>query len=82
MNLIELKQEFGQDIAFWGGGVDTQNIFGSGSPEQVREDVKQSIEALAPGGGFVFGTVHNTQPNVPPENFMAMWETLKEHGSY
>jgi len=42
----------------------------------------QSIEALAPGGGFVFGTVHNTQPNVPPENFMAMWETLQEHGSY
>jgi uroporphyrinogen decarboxylase len=82
MNLIELKQEFGQDIAFWGGGVDTQNIFGSGSPEQVREDVKQSIDALAPGGGFVFGTVHNTQPNVPPENFMSMWETLKEHGSY
>jgi uroporphyrinogen decarboxylase len=82
MDLSELKKDFGNDITFWGGGVDTQNIFSSGNPEQVKDDVKRSIDALAPGGGFVFGTVHNTQPNVPPENFMAMWETLQEHGGY
>jgi uroporphyrinogen decarboxylase len=82
MDLLELKREFGKDIVFWGGGVDTQRVFSAGTPEQVREDVRQSIEALAPGGGFIFGTVHNTQPNVPPENFMAMWETLQKHGAY
>lgn len=82
MDLFELKREFGKDIVFWGGGVDTQRVFSSGTPDQVRADVRQSIEALAPGGGFVFGTVHNTQPNVPPENFMAMWETLQKYGGY
>ena len=82
MDLFELKREFGEDVVFWGGGVDTQRAFPSGTPEEVREDVKESIDALAPGGGFVFATVHNTQADVPPENFMAMWETWREHGVY
>jgi len=82
MDLWELKHEFGRDVVFWGGGVDTQWVLNAGSPQEVREDVVRSLDALAPGGGFVFGTVHNTQADVPPENFMAMWETLQEYGVY
>lgn len=48
----------------------------------MKDDVKRRIEDLAPGGGFVFATVHNSQANVPPENIMAMWETLQEYGIY
>lgn len=82
MDFTELKKEYGEDLVFWGGGVDTQRIYGSSTPEQVREDVRRNIEALAPGGGFVFGTIHNTQPNVPPENIMAMWDTWRDFGRY
>jgi uroporphyrinogen decarboxylase len=82
MDPFELKKEFGRELVFWGGGVDTQNVFSTGAPQDVRDDVKRNIEALAPGGGFVFNTVHNTQADVPPENFMAMWETLQEYGVY
>jgi uroporphyrinogen decarboxylase len=82
MNPFDLKREFGKDLVFWGGGVDTQGIFTTGSPQKIRDHVKENIEALAPGGGFVFATVHNTQANVPPQNFMAMWETLQEYGIY
>lgn len=82
MDLPELKREFGEDLVFWGGGVDTQRVFSTGTPDEVRDDVRRSIDALAPGGGFVFATVHNTQANVPPENFVAMWETLQEAGVY
>jgi uroporphyrinogen decarboxylase len=82
MDSAELKQEFGSELSFWGGGVDTQRVFSTGTPQEVREDVKRRIEDLAPGGGFVFATVHNTQPNVPPENIMALWETLQEYGRY
>ncbi|MEW5959212.1 MAG: uroporphyrinogen decarboxylase family protein [Chloroflexota bacterium] len=82
MDLKELKQEFGRDLVFWGGGVDTQGVLGTGTPAEVKEDVKRNIEALAPGGGFVFATVHDIQANVPPENIMAMWEAWKTYGVY
>jgi uroporphyrinogen decarboxylase len=72
----QLKKDFGKDIVFWGGGVDTQHVLPSGSIREVVDDVKYNIDALAPGGGFVFNTVHNIQAEVPPENIMAMWETL------
>ena len=74
----QLKKDFGQDIVFWGGGVDTQHVLPSGSVQDVADDVKRNIEALAPGGGFVFSTVHNIQAEVPPENIMAMWKSMME----
>ncbi len=82
MDPIQLKKDFGSDIVFWGGGVDTQKVLPSGSIQEVKDNVKRNIDALAPGGGFVFSTVHNIQAEVPPENIMAMWETLEEFGKY
>jgi uroporphyrinogen decarboxylase len=82
MDTRELKQEFGRDVVFWGGGVDTQYILPRGTPQQVRDEVKRRLSDLMPGGGFVFGTVHNIQADVPPENFLAMWETIQEFGKY
>jgi uroporphyrinogen decarboxylase len=78
MDTKQLKKEFGRDIVFWGGGVDTQRILPRGTPQEVRDEVKRRIEDLAPGGGFVFNTVHNIQADVPPQNIIAMWETLTE----
>ena len=77
-----LKRDFGEDLCFWGGGVDTQGVLPHGSPEQVREDVRRNVEALAPGGGWVFNTVHNIQVDVPPENVLAMREALQAFGEY
>ena len=82
MDSAELKREYGRDLTFWGGGVDTQRVLGSGTPDQVREEVKRRVTDLMPGGGFVFTTVHNIQGNVPPENIVAMWETLQKYGVY
>ncbi len=82
MDLHALKEDFGRDVVFWGGGVDTQGVLGSATPEQVKEDVRRNIEALAPGGGYVFAAVHAIQANVPAENIMAMWEAWQEYGAY
>ena len=83
MDSAELKREYGKDLTFWGGGIDTQRVFDENhTPEEVREDVKRRIIDLMPGGGFVYAAVHNIQGNVPPENIMAMWETLQEYGTY
>ncbi len=77
-----LKRDFGRDIAFWGGGCDTQHVLSRGTPDEVREEVKRRIDDLAPGGGFVFAQVHNIQPEVPPENMVAMLEAAAEFGGY
>jgi uroporphyrinogen decarboxylase len=77
-----LKQDFGQDIVFWGGGVDTQSVLPFGTPQQVVDEVKRRIDDLAPGGGFVFAAVHNIQAFVPPENIVAAFDTALEYGKY
>lgn len=82
MDLKELKRDFGKDLTFWGGGVDTQSTLNNGTPEEVSDEVKRIIDILAPGGGFVFAPVHNIQDDVSPENFWAMWDTLLEYGKY
>ncbi len=78
MDTAALKREFGQDLVFWGGGVDTQHVLGNGTPDEVRAEVRRRVADLAPGGGFVFAAVHNIQPNVPPANILAMREALTE----
>lgn len=78
MEPAALKRDFGEVLSFWGGGVDTQSVLPGGSPQEVKDDVRRNLEALAPGGGYVFNPVHNIQPDVPPENILAMWEVLRE----
>lgn len=78
MEPYQLKRDFGSDIVFWGGGVDTQKILAYGTEKDVADDVKRNVDALAPGGGFVFAAVHNIQAEVHPENIMAMWKALNQ----
>jgi uroporphyrinogen decarboxylase len=78
MEPLALKRDFGKDIVFWGGGVDTQDTLPHGTPQQVKDHVRKNIDALAPSGGFVFNAVHNIQADVPPENVVAMVEALRE----
>ena len=82
MDPVDLKREFGRDLVFWGAGCDTQYVLPFGTPDEVRGEVRRRLETLMPGGGFVFTTVHNIQPEVPPENVMAMYETVWEFGRY
>lgn len=73
-----LKKEFGQDCTFWGGGVETVGTLNNGTPEQVREQILERLEIMSAGGGFVFNTVHNILPDVPPQNILAMFDAVKE----
>ena len=82
MDAFELKRRFGKNITFWGGGVDTHRILPFGTPEQVREDVRRRIKILAPGGGYVFASIHNMLGDVPPENILAAVDAAHEFGAY
>ncbi|HDS08492.1 MAG TPA: methyltransferase [Bacteroides sp.] len=78
MSPARLKKEFGKEIVFWGGGVDTQRTLPFGTPGEVYREVRENIEIFAPGGGYVFNTVHNIQSNVPVENILAMFRALDD----
>jgi len=73
-----LKKEFGQDCTFWGGGIETVGTLNAGTPQQVRDQVFERLEIFSKGGGFVFNTVHNILPDVPPQNIIAMYDAVKE----
>ena len=73
-----LKKEFGQDCTFWGGGIETVVTLNMSNPQQIRDQVFERLEIFSKGGGFVFNTVHNILPDVPPENIVAMYDAVKE----
>ena len=77
MDPESLKKEFGRDVVFWGGGVDTQKTLPFGTPEQVYREVFERIKVFAEGGGFVFNSVHNIQSNVPTENLLAVFKAIE-----
>ncbi len=76
-----MKARFGDRIVFW-GGIDTQRVLPDGSVEDVEAEVKRRIRDLAPGGGYVVASVHNMQPDIPPENIIAMAEATRKYGLY
>lgn len=78
----KLKKEFGKDVTFWGGGVNTRDVLALKTPEEVKEDVKRRIQIFGKGGGYVFNSIHNVMADVPPENVVAMFEAAYEFGKY
>ena len=78
MEPFALKKNYGGKICFWGGGCDTQGALSMGTPEQVAENVRCLMFALAPNSGYVFNQVHNIMGNVKPENIAAILDTAYE----
>jgi hypothetical protein len=77
----ELKERFGDQLTFWGGGIDTQHTLPFGTPQEIRAQVQERMEILAPQGGFVFNTIHNVQACIPVENLVALYRAVAEHRS-
>lgn len=77
-----LKREFGKNIVFWGGGVETQRVLLFGTPEEVRAQVRERLRIFGPGGGFVFNQIHNILPEIPPGNIFAAYDEALKSGKY
>jgi hypothetical protein len=73
-----LKREYGRDLVFWGGSVDTQNTLPFGTPDEVRAEVRKRLEVFSAGGGFVCNTIHNVQAGTPLENLAAFLDTVRK----
>jgi uroporphyrinogen decarboxylase len=74
----KIKKEYGKDLCFWGGGVETQSTLPFGTVDEVAKEVQGRLELLSKGGGYVFGTIHNILPDISPENILAVFETARK----
>jgi uroporphyrinogen-III decarboxylase len=78
MEPAQLKHDYGSRLVFWGGGVDTQRTLPFGTPGEVREEALRRSEIFAPGGSFVFNSIHNVQAGTPVANIVAMIDAVHE----
>jgi uroporphyrinogen decarboxylase len=81
MDSALLKKHFGDKLCFW-GGIDIQHVLNQGSTVDVKAEVRRRIDDLAPGGGYVLCAAHNIQPDVPPENIVAMYNFAHQYAAY
>ena len=79
MDPQKLKDTYGRDLVFWGGGVDTQQVLPFGTPDEVYQQTRKRIEIFNRNGGFVFNTIHNIQANTPVENVVAMLKAIQKY---
>lgn len=82
MDLVKLKNEFGKDLCFWGGGIDTQQVLPYASIVNIKEEVRRNMDIMASGGGYIFALTHNIQPDVPPENLDEAYKAALKHRDY
>lgn len=78
MDARHLKDQYGERLTFWGGGVDTQKVLPFGTPQEVRKQVLERCEIFSKNGGFVFTSIHNIQAKTPVENIAAMIAAVHE----
>jgi hypothetical protein len=82
MDPVALKRKYGDQVTFWGGGIDTQHVLPFGTPNEVRAMVRERMKVFGPGGGFVFAAIHNVQSRIPAENLVALYRAIADYRSY
>ena len=82
MDAAVLKKEFGDRLVLFGGGCNSQKTLQFGTEQQVRDEVRTRLDLLMPGGGYIFAPEHCIQNGTPPQNILAMFETVYEYGKY
>lgn len=81
MDPAMLKKKWGDKFVFWGGGVDTQKTLPFGTPDEVYTETLERLNIFAPGGGYVFNSIHNIQGPTPTENILAMFKAVKAYNT-
>lgn len=69
-----LKEKYGDQMVFWGGGVDTQHVLGIQPEADIRRNVRELVDAFKPQGGYVFSPVHNIMGNIAPADIITVYE--------
>jgi uroporphyrinogen decarboxylase len=76
MGLENLKRQFGKDLCFWGGAIETQQILPYAGPAEIETEIRRNLEIMAAAGGYVFALTHNIQPDISPEKIVSAYEAV------
>ena len=82
MSAVSLKERFGKDVIFWGGGYDAQSINEDASYEDVYRVVYDNVKTLGAGGNYIFAGVHNLPATVPEHHLKAMLDGYRDAREY
>ena len=80
-DIRQIKKEYGGDITLM-GNLDVGGVLAYGTPDDVRKEMKDLLRDMMPGGGYIAMSSSSVCECVVPENYMAMVETVLEHGQY
>ena len=80
MDPSDLLAKYGHDLVFWGGGIDSQHVLPTASPDEIHAHVRQNLSLWKRDGGYIFNNVHNIQASVPAENIVALFEAAYQYG--
>ncbi len=81
MDIGEVKAHLKGKMSVW-GNIDCRTLLVKGTTDEVRKNVRETIDIAGPGGGYIMTSSNSIHSNVKPENYMAMMETLREYGAY
>jgi len=82
MDLKRIKHDFGNDLCFWGGGIDIQKLLPFASYQEIEDEVKRIMDFMMPGGGFVFAPTHNIQADIEPVRIDRAYQTALRNRKY
>jgi uroporphyrinogen decarboxylase len=77
MNLARIKNQYGARLSFH-GAIDIQNTLPYGTPEQVAAEVRDRIQTLGAGGGYILAPTHQIQADTPMENILTLFDTARD----
>lgn len=64
------------------GNIDCRHLLVFGTEEEVEQNVKETIEIAAPGGGYIISSSNSIHPGCKPENYIAMVNATHKYGRY
>ncbi|MEI8197448.1 MAG: uroporphyrinogen decarboxylase family protein [Phycisphaerae bacterium] len=85
MDIFALKAQYGDRLAFH-GGIGVQTVMPFGTPQEVRDTVRRTIDTMSKGtsgssgGGYICSPAHMIRPEVPWANVLAFVETVRSYG--
>ncbi|MHB1133077.1 MAG: uroporphyrinogen decarboxylase family protein [Chloroflexota bacterium] len=80
MDLVELKREYGRDLAFM-GGIDVRAMADS-DPRAIEEEIKRKFAAAMPGGGYIYHSDHSVPNDVSLSQYRRVIELARQYGEY